>query len=207
MFEASYLGKMNYEQAFEIQRNLWSLAKHKKQESYIGLEHPAVITLGRRCIQAEHVMLDAETPVIQSTRGGLATVHSEGQLVIYPVVNLKESSVGVKKFVCDLLKITQQAFLDFDVETYLDESQIGLYTAQGKIAFCGLEIKEGVSQHGISINISNDLSLFRQIIACGIKEGQFDRLQNYRSDVTPRQFFECWIEKVSKTPEAKNELL
>lgn len=189
--EQSFLGKIDFESAFQIQRNLWKAAKEKNQMSIMGLEHPAVITLGRR---APAPMLVSDIPVVQTTRGGLVTVHSEGQLVIYPIVNLKQQNIGVKKFVEALLQITQKTFEDFEVKTFIDDQRIGLYTENGKMAFCGLEIKEGVSQHGISINISNDLSLFNNIVSCGVNQMATDRLKNYRPDVNTQIFYNMWIE-------------
>lgn len=195
--EFTYLGKVDFNSAFEIQQNLWRMAKEKNQTSIMGLEHPAVVTLGRR---AQEPHLPISLPVVRTTRGGLVTLHSEGQLIIYPIVNLKQQKIGVKDFVSELLSITQKTFADFQVQTFIDEERIGLYTAKGKIAFCGLEIKEGVSQHGLSVNISNDLSLFKNIVSCGISSMSTDRLQNYRSDVNLSLFFQAWIENW-KTPE------
>ncbi len=190
--EHTYLGTLDFETAFQIQRNLWHAAKNKNQISIMGLEHPAVITLGRR-MKSEELFSVGDIPVIQSTRGGLATVHSEGQLVIYPVMSLKAQGWGVKEFVCKLLKATQMTLTEYKIESFIDDENVGLYTVNGKIAFCGLEIKEGISQHGISINISNDLSLFSQIVSCGIAALKTDRVCNHISDVTMRDFFEKWI--------------
>lgn len=189
-FEHSYLGTVDFDSAFIIQRNLWSAAKNKNQVSIMGLDHPAVITLGRRAELSQAVNL----PVVKSTRGGLVTLHSEGQLVIYTILNLKEHQIGVKDFVLRLLETTQKTFSDFNVNTFIDDQQVGLYTKQGKIAFCGLEIKEGVSQHGISINISNDLRLFNEIESCGVQKLATDKLQNYRYDVDMKQFFKAWVQ-------------
>ena len=189
--EHTYLGTLDFEAAFQIQRNLWHSAKDKNQISIMGLEHPAVITLGRR-MKSDDLITVSGIPVVQSTRGGLATIHSEGQLVIYPIMNLRSQGLGVKEFVCKLLKITQITLEDYNIESYIDDENVGLYTGYGKIAFCGLEIKEGVSQHGISINIANDLSLFSQIVSCGITSLNTDRVCNHVSDVTMRDFFEKW---------------
>ena len=158
----------------------------------MGLEHPTVITLGRR-MKVDELLLAGDIPVVQSTRGGLATIHSEGQLVIYPIMNLRARGLGVKEFVFQLLKITQRTLKDYQIESFIDDENIGLHTINGKIAFCGLEIKEGVSRHGISINIANDLSLFTQIVSCGVTALKTDRACDHVSDVTMRDFFERWI--------------
>ncbi len=196
--EASYIGLIEYDKACSIQQNLWRLAKEKDQLSILGLEHPAVVTLGRRMEASTYNIADENIPVVQSTRGGLATIHSEGQLVIYPIVNLRKAGIGVKDFVLLLLKTTQTVFTSYGLETHIDDRQIGLYSLNGKIAFCGLEIKEGVSRHGISINIANDLRLFSNIISCGIENLQTDRLINHNADVTPRDFFNKWSVEFNK---------
>lgn len=190
--EQSYLGSLEFDKAFHIQRHLWQIAKTKNQISILGLEHPAVITLGRRMKLSDLLLTTDSIPVVESTRGGLATIHSEGQLVIYPIVNLKTNNLGVKQFVKHLLNVTQTTLKDFQIETFIDDENIGIYTTQGKIAFCGLEIKEGISQHGISINIANDLTLFSQIVSCGVTALKTDRVSNHRVDVTLRDFFNRW---------------
>ncbi len=162
----------------------------------LGLEHPAVITLGRRADLNE--VHHTKIPVIKATRGGLATLHSEGQLVIYPILLLARFKLGVRDYVHTLLQATENVFLLLNLKTYKDDLNIGLYTERGKIAFCGLEIKNGISQHGISINISNDLSLFDNIISCGFQKPDLDRLNHYRTDVGLRQFYDLWVSEFSK---------
>jgi lipoyl(octanoyl) transferase len=190
--EHTYLGTLDFETAFQIQRNLWHLAQDKSQISIMGLEHPAVITLGRR-MKSTDFFATSDIPVVQSTRGGLATIHSEGQLIIYPIMNLRSQGLGVKELVCKLLETTQATMNDYSIESFIDDKNVGLYTKNGKIAFCGLEIKEGISQHGISINISNDLGLFSEIVSCGVSALKTDRVCNHQTDVTMRDFFEKWM--------------
>lgn len=195
--EASYIGTIEYRKAYELQRNLWSLAKDKHQISIVGLEHPAVMTLGRR-IKDINAINNQGLPVVQSTRGGLITVHSQGQLVIYPIVHLRQLKLSIKEFVFLLLRTTREVLLMYGLETYQDEKNVGLYTDFGKIAFCGLEVKDGISLHGISINISNDLDLFSKITSCGVSNLKTDRLVNYNSDVTLRDFFNRWSAQFKK---------
>ncbi len=191
--ENQYLGKLDFNEAFELQTKLWQKAKDSHVQSIIGLEHPAVISLGRRADSSE-IFNQNQIPVAQATRGGLATIHSEGQLVIYPIMELSRLNLGVRDFVSLLLRTTQMCFQNLGVVTYLDDENIGLYTQHGKIAFCGLQIKNRISLHGISINISNDLELFQNIRSCGFAKLVIDRLENYRTDVSLLQFYKMWIE-------------
>lgn len=191
--ENQYLGKLDFNEAFELQTKLWHKAKDSHVQTIIGLEHPAVISLGRRADSSE-IFNQNQIPIAQATRGGLATIHSEGQLVIYPIMELNQLNMGVRDFVSLLLRTTQMCFEHWGVKTYLDDENIGLYTEHGKIAFCGLQIKNRISLHGISINISNDLDLFQNIRSCGFTKLDLDRLKNYRTDVSLLQFYKQWID-------------
>ncbi|MBC7741264.1 MAG: lipoyl(octanoyl) transferase LipB [Bdellovibrionaceae bacterium] len=192
-FESAYLGLYDYEKAAVLQNDLHCLALNKNQYSLIGLEHYAVLTLGHRA-QVETEVKMTTMPVVRSTRGGLATVHSEGQLVIYPIINLRKLRWGVKHYVHCLLTVTQALLKELEIDSWVDDEAIGLHTRNGKIAFCGIQIKNGVSQHGISLNVKNDLSLFTEIKACGLQNPRLDRLANYTSELSLRDLFNRWTE-------------
>ena len=196
--DSKYLGKIDFEQATSLQKDLWLKAKSGRNNIVLGLEHPAVITLGRRADLTEVYQTEKNIPVVKTSRGGLATLHSEGQLVIYPILQLSQFKLGVRDYVHTLLQTTENVFLKLNLRTYKDDLNIGLYTERGKIAFCGLEIKNGISQHGISINISNDLSLFENIVSCGFQKPDLDRLSHYRTDIGLCQFYELWVNEFMK---------
>ncbi len=163
-------------------------------EVVLGGEHPAIITLGRRAQTSE--VLSTSLPICKSARGGLATLHSPGQLVIYPILNLRKRKLGIRLYVEVLLKTTERTLRDYGIEAQCDlDRNPGLYTKQGKIVFCGLQIHQGVSQFGLSINISNDLSLFRNLRPCGISGQPLDRLQDHSDHPVELQaFFESWAQ-------------
>lgn len=189
--ESSYLGAYDYVRAEQLQRDLHQMALLHRQYAVIGLEHPAVLTLGQRAIAGAEI-ISMDIPVVRSSRGGLATIHSEGQLVIYPILNLRELKLGVKDYVYLLLKITRELLAGLGVTSSIDEKAVGLYTATGKIAFCGIQVKNGVSQHGISLNVRNDLNLFSAIRACGIQNSALDKLAHHGVDATLSELFEKW---------------
>jgi lipoyl(octanoyl) transferase len=193
-FQSEFLGRIDFEKAFQKQEELWLKSKTKNLNFILGLEHPAVITLGRRA-EHEEINPSNQIPIIKASRGGLATLHSEGQLVIYPIINIRKLNLGVSDYVDLLLRTTQKVFTDLGLETFIDDKNIGLYTKNGKIAFCGLQIKNGISLHGLSINISNDLNLFKNIRSCGYQDLALDSLSNYRSDVSISIFFNQWLIK------------
>ena len=197
IFESSFLGSMTYEKSIDLQNDLAKLALDKNSISILGLQHPAVITLGRRAqrsAELSDLFLQSEytIPVYESTRGGLATIHSEGQLVIYLVLNLRKLNWGVQNYVSRLLVTTQSLLEQYGIFSKVDINGAGLYTASGKIAFCGIEVKNGITYHGISLNVRNDLGLFSMIRSCGVENLQLDRLQNYQVTDTLGEIFKKW---------------
>jgi lipoate-protein ligase B len=160
----------------------------------LGQEHFDVLTLGYRAEKENEILTLTYLPVIRASRGGLATIHSRGQLVIYPIMHLKHWQIGVRDYVCLLLKTTQDVLKIHEIESFFDDRSVGLYTDKGKIAFCGIQIKNGVSLHGISLNVSNDLSLFKCIVPCGAREQSLDSMAAHLS-ATPelKKLFTLWV--------------
>jgi lipoyl(octanoyl) transferase len=174
----NYLGCQDFSSVFNLQEVTASRVSQTNQVIVIGCEHNDVITLGRRAL-AKEILNSGTLPIVHTTRGGLATIHSRGQLVIYPILDLRQNNLSVKGYV-ELLLDTTTDFLNlYNVTTAKDMKQVGLYTEQGKVVFCGVEIRRRVSLHGISINVSNDLNLFKLISPCGLENSRMDKLQNY----------------------------
>ena len=164
----------------------------------LGGEITQTITQGVRA-RPEDICGLQDFEVVKIKRGGETTLHSPGQLVIYPVLNIRELKLGVRDYVNILLTISAKTFKSFGLEVMASENPVGLFSSMGKIGFCGLQIKQGISQHGLSLNISNELQLFEHIISCGLKEAQFDKLQSHVSDITTEKFFSRWVEMASQT--------
>lgn len=190
--EVSYLGLLQFEEAVKVQKALLGAALSYKKNFLLGLEHPAVLTLGYRAIVTQEILKANSLPIARTERGGLATIHSEGQLIIYPIINLRELNLGVRDYVCLLLKTTQELLKQLGIDSYTDEKAVGLFTKNGKIAFCGVQIKSGISQHGISLNVRNDISLFSAIRSCGLLDAGFDRLTDYGVELSLSEIFELW---------------
>lgn len=188
-----YLGKLDYLTALDEQYKYAKLVKDNPENVYIlGLEHPKVLTLGYRARESEENFEVKDIPIIKTERGGLATIHSEGQLVIYPIVNLQWHKLGVRDFVCQILNSTKALLALYDIQARTEDKAIGLYTENGKIAFCGIQVKNGVSMHGLSLNVFNDLSLFENIIACGVKNQKLDSMKNYNKSDDLEKLFQQW---------------
>jgi lipoyl(octanoyl) transferase len=204
-----YLGKISYVEALNIQLDCIEKVKTNFKNIVIGLEHPSVLTLGYRASELGEVLPLNNIPVVKIERGGLATIHSEGQLVIYPIVHLKALKLGVRTYVEILLESTREMLSLLGIVT-LEPAQkaVGLYTEKGKIAFCGIQVKEGVSFHGISINVSNDLKLFSSIVACGIKSQKLDKISNHSPETENlKDLFSLWSQCFNHNMNSQQERL
>lgn len=192
--DSKYLGLVNYEAALETQYKYHKLAVNDNKLMILGLEHPAVITLGYRA-DLNQSIVTGTVPTVKIERGGLATLHSEGQLVIYPIINLKKNNLGVRDFVSILLDCTKQLLLEHGIECSCSpDAAVGLFTPAGKIAFCGIQVKNGTSLHGISLNVSNDLHLFDNIVSCGVARQNMDSLKLHGKTVGLEPLFNRWCE-------------
>lgn len=143
----------------------------KKKEHVFFFEHGNVITLGtsskKKDIPKTTKTRKAGMGVFQTNRGGEATWHGEGQLVVYPILNIKERKIQAPKLVEKILKTIQEALSKIGVETRLDLKNPGLYMNKKKIVSFGMTIKQGITLHGISININNKQTGFEEIRPCG----------------------------------------
>ena len=174
----------------------------ESQFCFLGFEvTEPVITLGLRADES-HVLFNSsqlkenKLSILKLKRGGEATLHAPGQLVIYPVLSLPRLGLKVKDFIVMLEEITQSVLKDFGIETKKEGNYAGLYTERGKICFFGIHISRGVSQHGVSINVNNDLNLFRSIKSCGEQDRQHDSLSLYPCfSLSKEELFLKWCEK------------
>ncbi len=196
-FKSHWLGEIEYRSFLELQESLLS---KKKGNILLGGSHPQVITLGLRANTDEDLINKKTTiPIISINRGGRATIHSPGQLLIYPLFNLRSLNISVKSYIEKLFLVTQSVCSLFGVDTFVDMKNVGLYTINGKIASVGIRISKGVSSHGLSINISNNLTFFDDVYVCGNKtKAKMDKLQNYKIDIDLKYFFEIWKDSFIK---------
>ena len=194
-FQSHWKGLFPYEQALQFQTDqALQISQGTLPDQILGLEHPYVITLGKRS------KLDPEIPpgpTVWVDRGGEATIHSPGQLVIYPLVKLRPH-FELKTWVEFLHQVTERTLLKAGLQVSRGD-QSGLWTDQGKIAFLGLRIKNGVSLHGLSINVGNDLNLFNSVKACGVKKAPLDSFQNKGLSTNCESVFQLWMEEFRRS--------
>ena len=169
------LGVVEYRRAWRLQTNLVNSVHDGRQpNTLLLLEHPHVYTRGRLS-RPEHIPLTAQQlrgqgiDVVETDRGGQVTYHGPGQLVAYPIVNLREWG-GPLKYVRTLEQVIVYTLADFGIEAGVEPGRTGVWVGDAKIAAIGVKISRGVAHHGFAINVNPDLSKFAQIVPCGITD-------------------------------------
>ena len=132
-------------------------------------EHPPVFTLGLNASR-EHLLTPGDIPVIQVDRGGQVTYHGPGQLMIYPLLDLKRTGLGVRDLVTGLEQTVVDLLAEFDIEAASREDAPGVYVEGRKVASVGLRVRRGGSYHGMALNIDVDLEPFLRINPCGFSD-------------------------------------
>lgn len=171
------LGVCDYQTAYQIQLDL--VAKRQKgeiEDTLILVEHPPVITLGKSAedshiLFAEDYLKAQGVEVHQIERGGDVTYHGPGQIVGYPIFDIKHGGIGIRTFVENL----EQLFIrllkeEFDIPAGKDPVHTGVWVEGSKITAIGLAVKRGVTMHGFAFNVNTNMSHFQLIVPCGIAD-------------------------------------
>jgi lipoyl(octanoyl) transferase len=172
------LGQVEYGVALELQRSLVGLRKEGKiADTLLLLEHPPVITLGRNAergnvLASEEALQQRGVALFECDRGGDVTYHGPGQLVGYPIFDLRgfEPRLGAVAFVRRVEEALIRACADFGIEAERVAGRTGVWTRGGKMAAIGVHISRGVTSHGFALNVSTDLDAFQLIVPCGISD-------------------------------------
>jgi lipoyl(octanoyl) transferase len=172
------LGLVPYREAWELQRSLaGAVSQGAIPETVIFLEHPAVVTLGRRADEGElHIPEGAAVDVVETDRGGKSTFHGPGQLVCYPIFDLTHHGQDVKRYVRDLEEALIRTIAPFGLEGVRFEglSGVWLHPPPRKIASIGVHISKWITTHGYALNVDLDPAPFTEwITACGLENAAF----------------------------------
>ncbi|HSB06137.1 MAG TPA: lipoyl(octanoyl) transferase LipB [Thermodesulfobacteriota bacterium] len=169
------LGLVDYGKAWELQRQLWSRRMEGEMpDLLLLLEHPHVITLGRRgnrsyLIASSEELEKMKVPIFHVERGGDVTYHGPGQMVGYPILNLKEYGYRLIRYVDQVEEVILRVLNDFGIEGKRDALNRGVWVGREKIASIGVAIKRWVSFHGFALNYDTDLKYFDLIHPCGLE--------------------------------------
>ena len=162
------LKKKNYQETLIIQEGLREqVLKNPGDEFIVLVEHDHVYTLGKNANSSN--ILNKACDIIQTDRGGDVTYHGPGQLVAYPIINLKMRKIGVKSYVEMVEKLISDTLIHYGLESHVPFKETGVWVEDRKIASIGIHVSRGVTMHGLAININTDLSYFENIISCGIE--------------------------------------
>ena len=159
---ARYLDTWRAMQAFTDQRGV-----DTPDELWV-LEHEPVFTLGMNADPA-HLLAPGDIPVVQVDRGGQVTYHGPGQLVVYPLIDLRRAGLGVRDLVTALEQAVIATAASFGIVAATRPGAPGVYVEGAKLASVGIRVRRGASYHGVSINVDMDLGPFSRINPCGFE--------------------------------------
>lgn len=171
-----WLGRVDYEPTWRAMQRFTEMRSEHTPDEIWFLEHPPVFTLGMNG-KPEHVLAPGDIPVVQIDRGGQVTYHGPGQLVVYPLLDVRRASLGVRQLVIAL----ENAVIAFcnarGVEAIGRRDAPGIYVDGRKLASIGLRVRRGCSYHGLAFNIAMNLEPFQRINPCGFAGLQVVDLQ------------------------------
>jgi lipoyl(octanoyl) transferase len=168
------LGSMRYPDAFALQQQFVERRKRAEiPDQLLIVEHPHVVTMGRNghdenLLCAPELLDRAGIEFHRTDRGGDVTYHGPGQIVGYPIVDLREWNRDVGAYVRGLEQVLIDTLAEFGIAAGREAGATGVWTEQGKIAAIGVHISRWVTSHGFALNVSTDLSYFRYIVPCGL---------------------------------------
>jgi lipoyl(octanoyl) transferase len=179
------LGTQRYAEALELQRGLAleRVAGALEQDVLLLVEHPPVITLGRSARDPNHRLFTPESlaargvELFEVERGGDVTFHGPGQLVGYPIIDLKRHKQDLHWYLRQLEEVLIRALASFGITGGRSPGQTGVWTAGRKIASIGVHAKQWVTWHGFALNVTTDLSYFDLMVPCGISGVQMTSVE------------------------------
>ena len=172
---AVWLGDMDYLEARDLQLSLVEkVLSGQEPNTMLMLEHPHVYTKGRLSNESDVLLPEEELAakginIYETDRGGQVTYHGPGQLVVYPIVNLRDWG-GPVKYVRALEQVVIAALAEMGITANCESGNTGVWTGHGKIAAIGVKISRGIAFHGFALNVNTDLTYYQHIIPCGIAD-------------------------------------
>jgi lipoyl(octanoyl) transferase len=161
------LGRADYEPTWRAMQRFTEARNADARDEIWFLEHPPVFTLGLAG-KMQHVLAPGNIPVIHTDRGGQVTYHGPGQLVVYPLLDLKRLGLGVRALVEAIELSVTDTLAEFGIRALSKREAPGVYTFDGrKLASLGLRVKRGCTYHGLAFNVAMDLEPFTRINPCG----------------------------------------
>ena len=175
---------VKYEDAISFMEDRLKDINLKKVDDLIWvLEHDHIYTSGTS--YKENEIIDKSINIIKTNRGGKITYHGPGQLICYFVIDLKKGKKDIRKFISVIEKSIIETLKLYDIETFADKENIGIWYNDNltikKVAAIGVRVSKWIAYHGFSININNDLKKYDAIIPCGIKDKGVTNLEQIKN--------------------------
>ena len=161
-----HLGRVEYEPTWRAMQRFTDERLASTPDEIWFLEHPPVFTLGVNASRA-HLLAPADIPVVQIDRGGQVTYHGPGQLVVYPLIDLRRAALGIRDFVSALECAVIELAGEYGIAAVSRREAPGVYVAGRKLASVGVRVRRGGSYHGLALNVALDLAPFSRINPCG----------------------------------------
>lgn len=185
LLEVTDLGLQSYEQVWSAMTEFTNTRTPETIDQLWLVQHPAVFTQGQAG-KAEHLLVPGDIPVVQSDRGGQVTYHGPGQLVAYPLLDLRRLKMGVRDLVTAIEQTIVATLAHYEIEAFPKPDAPGVYVnTEGrvdKIASLGLRVRRGCSFHGLALNVAMDLSPFLRINPCGYQGLAMTQMLNLLSN-------------------------
>jgi len=164
--EIRTLGNKEYEPLWREMQEFTNSRDNDTADQIWFTEHPPVFTLGLNASR-EHLLAPGDIPVVQIDRGGQVTYHGPGQLMIYPLIDLKRARLGIRALVTALEQSVVDLAAQYDIEAKSRADAPGVYVEGRKIASVGLRVRRWCSYHGMALNVDMDLEPYTRINTCG----------------------------------------
>jgi len=189
------LGRADYQPVWRAMQQFTNeRTEHTADELWL-LEHPAVFTQGQAG-KAEHLLAPGDIPVVQVDRGGQVTYHGPGQIVAYPLIDIRRRHIGVRDLVTRMEEAVIQVLAEYGVEGKRRAGAPGIYVDGAKIAALGLRVRRGCSFHGLAFNIDMDLEPFQRINPCGFRGLEVTQLVSFAT-VNLRDVEELLVDRLA----------
>jgi lipoate-protein ligase B len=185
------LGFMSYTEAWELQLRLHDdVAEGRRPDTLLLLEHPHSYTLGRRGRDEDILIEQSEIErlgieVHHTDRGGEVTYHGPGQLVGYSIIDLRRWGGGPLKYVRALEEVISESLAEFGIEGTSEGHPTGVWVEDRKVAAIGVKVGRRVTTHGFALNVSTDLSYFKNIVPCGMPMARVTSLSRELGTMVP----------------------
>ena len=166
--ELRFLGRQEFEPTWRAMQRFTAERSAATRDEIWFTEHPPVFTLGLNASR-EHLLAPGDIPVVQIDRGGQVTYHGPGQLMVYPLLDLKRRSLNIRSLVTALERSVVELAGEFGIEASSRREAPGVYVAGRKLASIGLRVRRGASYHGMALNVDLDLEPFSRINPCGFR--------------------------------------